>query len=141
MRIIDADKLLKDIKVIELELLKNKQVAIECEDEYMLLAIDNQLNAINRINGRVNSQPTSDRWIPVSERLPELSDDERIEGVCAKQYQVTVKTKKYILSIGCYYDFYSKKFKHPCYPGGSRFVNAIAWMDMTEPYMEAANEQ
>lgn len=42
-------KNINKISVFENELYSEKQVAVDCEDAYMELAIDNQLNAVSRI--------------------------------------------------------------------------------------------
>ncbi|WP_455717709.1 hypothetical protein [Anaerosporobacter sp.] len=141
---IDERKLIEDIRKIELEILKDKTRAIECEDEFMALAIDNQLNILSRIKGRINSQPTienicevSAKWIPVLERLPDETGYYR----CSVEWYGT-STKKLLLKSG--YEIENRLMDIHFLKSSNSFkentefctYEVIAWKPLEEPYIE-----
>lgn len=87
------------------------------EDGYTVEDADEKRAIItDLINGVTSAQP--DRWIPVSERLPEKTG----------KYLVTVKNGNVYATAYCAMD---KKFN----------CAAVAWMELPEPYKEEGDNE
>lgn len=93
-------------------------------------------DAIDRVRGRLEiffKERTNDGWIPVEERLPERTFDEKIN----KSY------KKYLVFIDsvdgwdidmAIYDFWNDKKWCTAHDGYEDIENVIAWRPLPEPY-------
>ena len=124
MRLIDADKLIKDIN----DYFKNEvgKIHKNVQQEVLFLVCDTILDHNSGVLKVIESQPVSkvNEWIPVSERLP--SSDGRFE--------VTIKGSK------------GKRYTEMCnfhkdatiYKWGGKWskANVIAWKERSQPYKE-----
>ena len=115
-----------------------------CEDAISRADVKKYLSAPNENGDRViyesdldllqPVQLKTERWIPVSERLPE----EKINPITENfyEYQCTMK-------IGDFYDVRSFKFGrgHWWHGGGLVDEYVIAWMPLLEPYEPQESEE
>ena len=85
------------------------------------------------MSGKDTDVPTNDGWIPVEDRLPERTLDEKLN----KSY------KKYLVFIDsvdgwdidmALYDFWNDKKWREAHDGYGEIENVIAWRPLPEPY-------
>lgn len=105
MRLIDADKLIENFKVGDNFWIKH--------------------SAVRNV---IESQPTVNQWIPVSERLPEV--EENTEDCDCPEFNVTfstgvVSTLKFTSDENTWFDEF-----------GNVYTNVIAWQPLPQPYDE-----
>jgi hypothetical protein len=105
MRLIDADKLIEELE--------------ELEDAYRFYH-DEAARGFASAICKVNDQPTSDGWIPVSERLPDM------ENVLGTTEECEIKMVWYNPNL-------KKWFGSPVV----HIENVIAWQPLPQPYKES----
>ena len=124
---IDEKKLSKDICNYLFERVKNTSISKLSRKMYEQIA-----KMRNDIIDIINAQPQADKWIPISERLPERNQ----EVLCWVRSTTISGTETYILG-SCDNGFWFLKtyeIDRASFP--VKDYKILAWRPLPEPYME-----
>ena len=88
--------------------------------------------AINRI-ADIISKHMNDGWIPVEERLPERTLDEKMNKSYKKYLVFIDSVDSWDIDIAVY-DFWNDKKWREAHDGYGEIENVIAWRPLPEPY-------
>ena len=116
---IDKDRLI--------EFLKKEHEYWEGMNQRSVIGADCGSDAIGIVLGWVNQQPTSDGWIPVSERLPEKEDLSDDGFVLVQEGQGAMFKGRYDVDMSTWYDDVGLTF----------YNGVIAWQPLPQPYKES----
>ena len=94
--------------------------------------------AINRI-ADIISKHMNDGWIPVEERLPERTLDEKMNKSYKKYLVFIDSVDSWDIDIAVY-DFWNDKKWREAHDGYGEIENVIAWRPLPEPYRTERSE-